>query len=146
MPKMPPKTNKGNYSPCKQDNPLKAVRKNKTTTPFANAGFCAARFAGTDANAMQQKHSLARSLVTLLLPPRFPFSHLSRIQSPGSDCTRDWYLLRKDDPPSPPSSPPVCTSVQPSSTGLSLCTVTASATSSASSLRLARGVERRRRF
>jgi hypothetical protein len=62
---------------CKSS--LQTVREKQTTTPIANAGFCAARFAGTDANAMQQKHSLARSLVTLLLPPRFPFSHLSRI-------------------------------------------------------------------
>ena len=125
-------------------------------TPIANAGFLEPRDFAREMQMQMQcsKHSLSRSLthsfVPLLLPPCslspfLPFSHCACDQSPDSEAPRDRYLLRSEDPLAPPSSPPACTSAPPSNTGRNLCIVTASATSSASSLLLAKGVGRRRR-
>lgn len=153
MPKTPPQTKgkrkrlaSADLSLCKNWDKTSKPRLRlygRTIQPLlADAGFCAR----VRREMQMQCNKNARSLADHITPSALlRFFYRSFGQSPGSDCTRDWYLLRKDDPSLPPSSPPACTSVQPSNTGRSLCTVTASATSSASSLRLARGVERRRR-
>ena len=60
---------------------------------LANAGYRAR--SRRKCNAMQH---LKRSLLPLLLPPcLLSFSRCSCIHSPGSDSTRDWYLLRRED-------------------------------------------------
>jgi hypothetical protein len=41
------------FSVQKQDTPPSKLYEKQTTTPIANAGFCAARFASVNANAMQ---------------------------------------------------------------------------------------------